>query len=261
MREDYFNGEIENNLFESWKYLSRVPDVELLDEPEILRFTSGVDFPLLNCVLRSNIPGGDKRNMVCETLDHFRKRNLPMLWWITPSTQPLNLNAELEKEGMVLIETATGMGLKLDGFKENEKGDANSSIVMVTNREELDKWISVFGRSFEMPENVKEFFFRALDYLGLDSGPFSHFICLMDDMPVACASIYISGKTAGLYNVGTLPEARGKGAGRAISIHSVLRATQSGCDTMVLHATEMGEPIYKRLGFRKYCEIKAYVMQ
>lgn len=261
MRKDFFDSEIENNLFESWKYLSSVPDVELLDEPEILRFTSGVDYPLLNCVLRSHIPGWNMHNKVSETLDFFRGRNLPMLWWITPSARPGNLSTELEKEGLAFVEAAAGMGLELDDFDRTEKEAATFSIAMVTNREDLNKWISVFGRSFEMPENATEFFLRTLGYLGLGSGPFSHFVCLMDDIPVSCSSIYVSGKTAGLYNVGTLPEARGNGAGRAISIHSVLKAIQSGCDTMVLHATESGEPLYKQLRFKKYCEIKAYAMQ
>lgn len=262
MHKDHFINEIENNLFQSWKCLSRMPGVELLDEPEMLRFTSGVAFPLLNSVLRSNIPGWDIRKKVVGTLEFFKKKDLPMLWWITPSTRPSRLYAELEKEGLVLAETVSGMGMDLGKFSGNAESPSSVAILPVMDTNDLDKWLSVFEASYEMPGFITAFFREAMNHAGLGPAfPFRHFTCLVNETPVACATVFIHGKTAGLYNVGTVPGARGKGAGTAVSTHAISEAMHSGCRTMVLHATEMGEPVYKSLGFEKYCELKAYMMQ
>ncbi|MBN2167839.1 MAG: GNAT family N-acetyltransferase [Actinobacteria bacterium] len=262
MPEEHFIREIEHNLFESWKCLARAPGCELLDEPEMLRFTSGIAYPLLNSVLKSNIPGWDIKKKVAGTLDFFRKRDLPMLWWITPSTKPPHLNTELEKEGLVLAEAVSGMGMDLGRFSGDAEHSSSAVILPVKDKDDLDKWLSVFETSYEMPGFIIPFFRDAMRYAGLGPAfPFRHFTCLINETPVACATIFIHENTAGLYNVGTVPQARGKGAGAAISAHSISEAIDSGCRAMVLHATEMGEPIYKRLGFKKFCEIKAYVMQ
>lgn len=261
MHKNHFIAEIESNLFESWKYLGRAPGIELLDEPEMLKFVSGIAFPLINSVLRSNIPGRNMPDKVPETLDFFRNRNLPMLWWKTPSTKPAHLGTELEKEGLALAETVSGMGMDFGGFSGDTAGSSSTVILPVENTDELDTWLSIFEKSYEIPAFIIPFFREAMRYAGLGrSSRFRHFNCFINETPVACATIFIHEKTAGLYNVGTIPGARGKGAGTAISAHAISQAVDSGCRAMVLQATGMGEPVYRGLGFKKYCELEAYMM-
>lgn len=59
-----------------------------------------------------------------------------------------------------------------------------------------------------------------------------------------------TGRTIGVYNISTLPSARGNGYGRAITARVVADGMRSGCDVAILQATEMGRPIYERMGFR-----------
>lgn len=261
MHQDHIIAEIENNLLESWKYLGRAPGIELLDEPEMLRFVSGIAFPLINSVLRSNIPEWNMPDKVHETLDFFRNRNLPMLWWETPSTRPARLSAELENQGLALAETVSGMRMDLGGYSGDPAGSSSTVILPVADTDELDTWLSLFEASYEIPGFIIPFFREAMRFAGLGgSSRFSHFTCFINENPVACATIFIHENTAGLYNVGTIPGARGKGAGTAISAHAISRAADSGCRAMVLHATGMGEPVYRSLGFKKYCELNAYMM-
>jgi predicted acetyltransferase len=56
---------------------------------------------------------------------------------------------------------------------------------------------------------------------------------------------------ASVYGVGTVPDARGRGFGAAITLHPFLDARDQGYHYGVLFATEMGAPVYRRLGFRE----------
>ena len=54
----------------------------------------------------------------------------------------------------------------------------------------------------------------------------------------------------GIWAVATLPEARGRGLSRALLAHAMVDARERGCDTTSLEATQMGRPVYERLGYR-----------
>jgi len=64
---------------------------------------------------------------------------------------------------------------------------------------------------------------------------------------------------AGIYNVGTVPEARGKGIGAAITLAPLLEARSRGYKIAILHASELGYSVYRRLGFQDYCQMNIYV--
>jgi predicted acetyltransferase len=59
-----------------------------------------------------------------------------------------------------------------------------------------------------------------------------------------------SGTTAGIYNVATLPSHRKRGYGEAMTWRAVAGGAAAGCDVAILQASQMGRPIYERMGFR-----------
>ena len=54
----------------------------------------------------------------------------------------------------------------------------------------------------------------------------------------------------GIWAVATLPEARGRGLSRALLAHALVDARERGCETTSLEATQLGRPVYERLGYR-----------
>jgi N-acetylglutamate synthase len=59
------------------------------------------------------------------------------------------------------------------------------------------------------------------------------------------------GDAVGIFNVGTLEEHRGRGFGAAITSHGVSEGFDSGASFAFLQSSAIGEPIYRRLGFRE----------
>ena len=58
-----------------------------------------------------------------------------------------------------------------------------------------------------------------------------------------------TGKTAYISNMFTKPEYRGKGIATRLFEMTVAEAQKRGCGKVVLHATDMGRPIYEKFGF------------
>ncbi len=60
----------------------------------------------------------------------------------------------------------------------------------------------------------------------------------------------VSGGVAGIYWVGNLKHARGRGIGRAVTAAATNAGFDLGADLASLQASPMGRPIYEAMGFR-----------
>lgn len=78
-------------------------------------------------------------------------------------------------------------------------------------------------------------------------GSMRYFVGYQDDRPVACAAAYLGEREVGVYMVATLPGARGKGYGAALTAATLAAAPNLPA---VLQASDLGQPIYRRLGFQ-----------
>ena len=88
--------------------------------------------------------------------------------------------------------------------------------------------------------------------------PWRHYLAYLDDEPVATTTIYLGAGVAGVYFVMTIPEARRRGIGAAITLAGLQEARDSGYRTGVLGSSAAGRSVYAGLGFREYCTIDLY---
>jgi GNAT superfamily N-acetyltransferase len=68
-----------------------------------------------------------------------------------------------------------------------------------------------------------------------------------------------TGRTVGVYSIATISSARRRGYGAAMTARVVADGVVAGCDVAALQASEMGRPIYERLGFRTVVTYTGYV--
>ena len=108
----------------------------------------------------------------------------------------------------------------------------------------LDGLAHVLGTGFGMPAELVS---MAITPAFLERGPFTSYLATIDGVPVATAASFDDGHgVRGIYNVATVPEARGRGIGAAVTAAA---CRWSAGDVVVLQSSAEGRPVYERLGF------------
>jgi ribosomal protein S18 acetylase RimI-like enzyme len=81
----------------------------------------------------------------------------------------------------------------------------------------------------------------------------------LEGRPAATAQVVLGRGIAGVYYVGVLPEARGRGLAEVVTHAVTQRAFDLGAPAVVLQATPMGEPVYLRMGFEQFQRYRGLV--
>jgi len=160
--------------------------------------------------------------------------------------------------GLVPItETPWLPGMALYPIPLDEPRLPNHEIIRVTRDDQLEDHIGVTIAGFEMPESmVREIITPAM----IRRPDVMLFTGYAHGRPVSTGVGVRTGNTIGLYNIATVPGARGKGYGAAISRRVAVEGLKAGCTVAVLQASDMGYPVYQRIGYRTVVEYMGYVM-
>lgn len=80
-----------------------------------------------------------------------------------------------------------------------------------------------------------------------------------DGRPVATSMLIHERNIAGIWCIGTLDGYRGRGIGEAVTRRAIDEGTRMGCELANLQASEMGKPVYERMGFREVSQYRTYL--
>jgi hypothetical protein len=84
------------------------------------------------------------------------------------------------------------------------------------------------------------------------------YVGYLDGAPVATAVRGSSYRIAGIGGVSTVPAARRRGIGEAITWRAALDGLAEGCIASFLEATPMGYPVYERMGYRHVIDFQTW---
>lgn len=85
------------------------------------------------------------------------------------------------------------------------------------------------------------------------------FVAYLDGAPVSIAMTIVSHGVAGIYWVGSLEQARGKGLGRAVTAAATRAGFELGADVASLQASPMGKPIYEAMGYETVFDYRLFM--
>ena len=226
------------------------------------RYSTGIPFFLLNAVWNSHIPSEVAIKKIKENITFFEKRQVPFLWVIGPSSRPKNMGELLIKNGLT-VHKQPGMAHNLKTLDAEREILNKVEIIKVENDETLEVWNDVFLTGFDMPKEIlSDFFYKAFSFMLLNDTPSaSAFLAYYNGNPVASSLVCYEAGVAGIYNVTTLEEARGKGIGTAITLAPLHEAKKLGYEIAILHSSEMALNIYKQMGFKEYCKIEWFMWE
>jgi ribosomal protein S18 acetylase RimI-like enzyme len=183
---------------------------------------------------------------------HLRERGRGVCTWeVGTHARPADLVDRLHALGLVDDEpTSLAVGMVLDRPPAPAPSD-----VEVRRVETDDDWFEaerIAAVAFGMQGQPKR-----RPYLPDPNNTI--YLALVDGRPVARGSAAFGEHGATLFGGSTLPEARGRGAYRALVAARWQDAVARGTPVLVTQAGPMSRPILARLGFREVCEIRILV--
>jgi GNAT superfamily N-acetyltransferase len=252
---------IEANYFDAWSDFGRFGG-EVLANEEILRVVSLLPYIPYNGVLRVIWQNNDIDAKIRVNLAYFKARNAPMLWTVSPSTKPPDLAQHLVSQGFRLVQELVGMAVDLDQLSEDIVLPHSTVVQEVKDLHSLRQFVDLVAWKWHLPPAGNELMFSFQQQLGVGVDKSRRrWLAYQNNEPVAKAFLTMGAGVAGIYGVSTIPAVRRQGIGRAITLTALLAARQLGYRIGVLHSTQIGEGVYRSLGFQEYCRLYIYGLE
>jgi GNAT superfamily N-acetyltransferase len=188
-------------------------------------------------------PLDDGAGLLREAAAFFDERGVPFVVRIREGLDPAAERA-CEALGLAYSDTVPGMALT-----SLVAPPAPPDLEIRTARvgAALDEHRRVVTTAFGMPLEMAE---RLFTDTILTSRDMETYVGYVKGEAVATSVLLAFERVAGVYSVATLPEARGRGYGEAMTWQCVRRGAELGCVISALQASEMGRPVYERMGYR-----------
>lgn len=124
--------------------------------------------------------------------------------------------------------------------------------------EEAGAWARAVSDGYGLPLGVGSLF--SVDRAAAKCPGRAHFFAVEHEgQMVATSVLYLHDGLAGIYGVATLPAHRGKGLAAHLTAEPLRMAWDMGYTTGLLQASEMGAPVYSRIGFKTHGHMELLV--
>ena len=251
---------IENNLFELLRRIGELPGGELEDGDRLLRVATGLPSAMHNAVARADLDPDEVEESVEEVTTWYRQRATRFFWWTGPQSSPRDLGDRLSARGLQVVERdAPGMAMALADIDESAASPPGVFVEEADGEKALLEWARLFRGAHRAPPAAADSWVEAARRVGFRDLPWRHWIARLDGEPAGLGLSFVAGDVIGLYAIGTLPSARRRGVGTALTLVPMLEARDEGVEVAVLHSTPDGEKLYPRLGFVEYCRIGRFL--
>lgn len=264
MKEE-LDAAIEEQFVSYFPQFRDLPEMDVYEGPDMARWETGADCPVLNGVARAVLPAEEVNDRIEEIVGSFRAKAVPMVWTVSPSVRPADMASRLVSHGLAAGGELVAMVSDLDklfaALAPASPGTAAVTLSEVTTGPQLRDWLIPAVRSFGFSPTTADMMYRLHAPGPLGPGAvLRHFVGWWEGAPAACSTLYLHAGVAGVFNVGTDPEARRQGLGTAVTVAALRQARAAGCRYGVLHSTEMGLSIYRKLGFRERFRIGLFIL-
>lgn len=133
--------------------------------------------------------------------------------------------------------------------------------VRILDQASSEAWTQALAQGYGLPVPLAALF-APHAFGGTDPAPDASvqwFGIAKGDTIVAVSMLNVMDGLAGIYCVATLEEERGKGLGAHVTAEPLRLAARAGIQTGILQSSEMGYPVYERIGFNRVGEMPLYI--
>ncbi len=240
------------NLAESYREISRWnPHTDMAEQGDILYVSGAGTFPAINFVMRVGNNLRSSPDMLIDQARIFfaaRKRSFSII-----------VREHLDKDlldickGLELFQVANAPGMVIEAQLEDRPLPERVRLQQVTTEHMVKDFAEVAALSFVtlgLPEDVGRSVFSEPSAL---LAPHLYLVvAYLERKPASCAMALLSHGIGGIYYVGTIEAARGMGLAGHCTRAAGNAALKLGARCVVLQASQYGEPVYKRMGYREF---------
>jgi GNAT superfamily N-acetyltransferase len=228
--------------------IRRYSDVTVID--------SGIPYPNWNAIITRN----PVVHSMTKTVTQFgSSSHFPRSWWIGPETDDREFEKELQNNGFNFVNRTAAMAVELENVDLAPLSVSDIKILPVSNHIELEQYLRVLQQSFSMPHYAIEALYILYSQNSLfEDIKLYHYLGIYKGKVIGCASLFLAAGTAGIYHIGVPSGMRRRGIGKIMTIHCLKMARDMGFTFSVLRASNLGEGVYRQLGFKDFGHFKLY---
>lgn len=217
---------------------------------------SGLNSNMFNILYCS---GNTDHASVKIAIDLFRSKKIPYAFWIGFEDDPSWLEEELLALGLVTDETEWAMLCDLDKHASTLI-PSDFNIRQVKDSTGIQDIVSVINNILPSEEQsaIESFYEQSAPILLSKASSLTFFVGYENRKPISLSSAFYDQGIASIFDVIVLPEMRGKGLGKAMTLQAMLSAQEKGFHKCVLTATNDAKYLYKKLGFEDLKTMKVY---
>jgi GNAT superfamily N-acetyltransferase len=240
-----------------WDLFWLPPGVHVVDRPELLYLASDEGDDNLNTVLRVRATDAAADALVEEVDRAHRVRSR---WQLAPRSQSDALARALREHRYDIAHEHHAYSIRCDALPSTT---TDVEVRAVANLDELRAAINVNGRAFGRtfaPTDAR----LAADLAMCTSGRVHRFVAYAHGLPIASAgmTVHPALDLVFLWGGGTVPEARGRGAYRALLAARIALARALSISRAGVYArNESAAPIVERLGFVRHAPMTYWSRQ
>jgi GNAT superfamily N-acetyltransferase len=203
--------------------------------------------------------------VIAEVRQRAREAGRPELrWWVNGRTAPADTSDVLQQHGFEQIETVEVLALALKSADELTAALDLPADVVVRSADDADSIYSagqIDSQVFGWPPPTRQQLKDETEMLaGANGSPtVRRYLAYLDDHAVGSAGYTLVDDVLRLWGAGVLPEARGRGAYRALLAARCADGIRQGATlALVKGRTETSAPVLRRAGFTSYGIEKCY---
>ncbi|MCW3787085.1 GNAT family N-acetyltransferase [Plebeiibacterium sediminum] len=234
------NNTIVNNLFDFWKHIGFLTGRLIVTKEYTAVSMHGSDWP-------NRIFDIETNPLLIEEVSHLSKANqLPDMITIS------NPDDFIDRDDFEFRFAQRNMALDMNLLAEDEI--INTNITRVETETDAINFANTASNAFGYKVDAD-----VVSIIATQSDNSKLFIYKEGDECLGCGIVYFdANNNAGLHMIGTVDKGRGKGIGKSMTEWLLCVARQNKSPYCVLNASVMGEPIYTKLGFRSYGDLRNY---